>query len=547
MARSKDPSPYLLSPTGVEPEVVSRDFNLFYKPDKKPESKALNSLIASLSNIVPTLATYNVTEEIKLKDKSEAEALQDFNENSNAFKKMVENGEIPAGANPFYYNKMMELELNNKAREFQKKWDDFYLKNDLMNNEDPNAFNEAYEGFIKQFYKSEGLDGYDALALKKGFFSKTDTFRNQRDQQHFAKRMNIIEGRTEENAIMDFSGTIIENQDTDQSIDDLLKDLKTKVDEFKGFGYGNSRANELLVKGIESYINTVNDEAGFDYAKELLEGLETFKLGTGYWAGSEKGKAIKQRLESIIANKEYEFYDLAKKKKIVTKELSNAKLSEDYWSAYNSTDTFSITEFIDQKTYSDNSDFAEITGEKYNNEEKAFLTDFHNTVTEGVKVKEDDVDAVVELMKIQDDDIYSLKDKAYEHLKDKKITLETFKSFWDSTKTYKFLENNLYFNNSTPFKNYMKMFNDKLISQHPALASELHAMRNMFQEQLKLWYLTNKDKFSGSDMQKQLDAEVKSLMGTILGDSMIVQQDWETFSQIFKTYGIVIPKKVEGE
>ena len=66
MARSKDPSPYLLSPTGVEPEVVSRDFNLFYKPDKKPESKALNSLIASLSNIVPTLATYNVTEEIKL-------------------------------------------------------------------------------------------------------------------------------------------------------------------------------------------------------------------------------------------------------------------------------------------------------------------------------------------------------------------------------------------------------------------------------------------------------------------------------------------------
>ena len=547
MARSKDPSPYLLSPTGVEPEVVSRDFNLFYKPDKKPESKALNSLIASLSNIVPTLATYNVTEEIKLKDKSEAEALKDFNENSNDFKKMVENGEIPAGANPFYYNKMMELELNNKAREFQKKWDDFYLKNDLMNNEDPNAFTEAYEGFIKQFYQSEGLDGYDALALKKGFFSKTDNFRNQRDQQHFAKRMNIIEGRTEENVIMDFSGTIIDNQDSDQSIDDLLNDLKTKVDEFKGFGYGNSRANELLVKGIESYINTVNDEAGFDYAKELLEGLETFKLGTGYWAGSEKGKAIKQRLESIIANKEYEFYDLVKKKKVVTKELSNTKLSEEYWEAYNNTETFSITEFIDQKTYSDNSDFAEITGEKYSNEEKAFLTDFHNTVMDAKKVTEDNSDALVDLMKTQEDDIYSLKDKAYEYYKNGDLTQATFEKFWNSTKTWKALENNLYFNNSLPYKNYMLMFKDKYIAQAPQLASELHAMRNDFQQQLKLWYDTNKNKYSGSDLQKQLDAEVKSLMGEILANSMVVMQSYDEFSQIFANYGIVIPKKVEGE
>ena len=353
--------------------------------------------------------------------------------------------------------------------------------------------------------------------------------------------MNIIEGRTEENAIMDFSGTIIENQDSDQSIDDLLKDLKTKVDGFKGLGYGNARSNELLVKGIESYINTVNDEEGFEYAKELLIGLEKFKLGTGYWAGSEKGKAIKQRLESLIANKEYEFYDLAKKKKVVTKELRNVELSDEYWKSFNETETFSISEFIDQKTYSDNSDFAEVTGEKYNNEEKAFLTDFHNSVTEGVKVKEDNTEAVVELMALQENDIYALKDKALEHLRDKKITLKTFKEFWNSTKTWKELDNNLYFNNSTPYKNYMLMFKDKYIAQNPALASELHAMRNKFQEQMSLWYKTNKGKYAGSDLQKQLDAEVKSLMGTILADSIIVQSDYATYSQLFAKYGIVIP------
>ena len=542
MARKpNDPSPYLLSPTGVEPEVVSRDFNLFYKPDKIPENKGLNQLITSLSNIVPTLATYSVTEEVKLKNKSEAEALKDFNENSNSFKKMVENGEIPAGANPFYYNKMMELELNNKARDFQKKWDEFYLKNDLANNESPNAFNEAYEGFIKKYYQDEGLDGYDALALKKGFFSKTDNFRNQRDQQHFAKRMNIIEGRTEKNAIMDFSGTIIDNQDSDQSIDDLLKDLKTKVDEFKNFGYSNSRSNELLVAGIEAYINTVNDEAGFDYAKDLLQGLENFVLGTGYWAGSEKGKAIKQRLESLIANKEYEFYDLDKKKQVINKELNNMKLSEDYWETVNNTETFSINDFINQKTYSDNTDFAEITGEKYTNEEKAFLVDFHNTVMDAKKVTEDNSDALIDLMRTQETDIYSLKDKAYEYYKNGDLTQATFEKFWNSTKTWKALENNLYFNNSLPYKNYMLMFKDKLVAQNPALASELHAMRNMFQEQLLAWYQTNKGKYSGTDLQKQLDAEVKSLMGNILSNSMVIQNDLAGFSQIFANYGIVIP------
>tara|TARA_S200002703_G_scaffold158173_1_gene167848 strand:- start:4071 stop:4346 length:276 start_codon:yes stop_codon:yes gene_type:complete len=90
------------------------------------------------------------------------------------------------------------------------------------------------------------------------------------------------------------------------------------------------------------------------------------------------------------------------------------------------------------------------------------------------------------------------------------------------------------------------MFKDKLVAQHPALSSELHAMRNMFQENMLQWFKTNKDKFKGSDLQKMLDAEVKSEMGQILGNSMIVQQDYDTFSQIFSTYGIVIPKIGDG-
>ena len=66
--RPKDPSPYLSQVSGVDPEIVSQDYNLFYKPDVKPMNKAVNQLIMSLSNIVPTLANYQITEDIKTKE-----------------------------------------------------------------------------------------------------------------------------------------------------------------------------------------------------------------------------------------------------------------------------------------------------------------------------------------------------------------------------------------------------------------------------------------------------------------------------------------------
>ena len=114
--RLRDPSPYLTKVTGVEREVISQDYNLFYKPDVKPMNKAVDSLIASLSSIVPTLASYSVTEEVKTKAVDEAKAVEDYETNKVQFNQLIKDGKIPEGASPFYYNKMMELDLQNKAR-----------------------------------------------------------------------------------------------------------------------------------------------------------------------------------------------------------------------------------------------------------------------------------------------------------------------------------------------------------------------------------------------------------------------------------------------
>ena len=79
---------------------------------------AVNQLIMSLSNIVPTLANYQITEDIKTKEKDEARAVEDFEIGKKSFNDLINNGKIPEGANPYYYNKMMELDLQSKARLF---------------------------------------------------------------------------------------------------------------------------------------------------------------------------------------------------------------------------------------------------------------------------------------------------------------------------------------------------------------------------------------------------------------------------------------------
>ena len=64
---------------------------------------------------------------------------------------------------------MMELDLASKARDFQKKFDTYYVDNDLKNQLNPD-FKEQYEAELKDFYNKNNLDGYDPLALNKAFF-----------------------------------------------------------------------------------------------------------------------------------------------------------------------------------------------------------------------------------------------------------------------------------------------------------------------------------------------------------------------------------------
>ena len=548
MAKSPtDPSPYLSKVSGVDPEVVSQDYNLFYKPDAKPMNKAVNSLIMSLSNIVPTLANYQVTEDVKTKAKDEARAVEDFEINKKSFKDLINDGKIPEGASPFYYNKMMELDLQSKARLFKRKFDNHYIDSDLAGSLNINGFSEAYEEQLKAFYKEQKLDNYDPLALNNAFFNTTSKFRNEKYQQHSAKVMEKIKGLTEKSFTHNISGIIIDGQDDKKTANEVLTDLKGLTDGFISVSGGGKiskmRANELFIMGFNKYVSTVNDEEGFTFAQELLTELKTFKLGTGAFGGSAEGSGLIQDLEMELATKELSALEGKRKKETVTDDIRKQNLANLYWDeAEKKGALFNVLNLSDERINA--TDFT--AGDfRFSAEDKNYLITLHTALEKGKEVTHNDPDALDTLMRLQDDDIYAVKDTAFALLKNLKITPQTFKDFYKSANTYEFFKNNTHFNRSIVYKNYMAMFKDTKIASLPLFSAELPAMRNEFQMNLYDWYEVNKLKYSGGELTKQLNLQVKAEMGDLLTNSIIIQSNKEMFIPLFAQYGIVIIPKVE--
>ena len=189
-----------------EMTIETVDYNMFYKPEAKPVSAGLQQLSKSLAGLVPSLTNYAITEEIKASEKEKNKAIADYNSNKNAFKDLVKSGKIPEGANPHYFNKMMELDLTNKARKFKNEFDLFASENSLEENLTPDAWNEVYETQLKSFFERENIGKYDQIAQAKAFFNNTSAFRNEREQQFMASRMSFIKKNTQNNAIKNYAG-----------------------------------------------------------------------------------------------------------------------------------------------------------------------------------------------------------------------------------------------------------------------------------------------------------------------------------------------------
>ena len=500
------------------PEGVVNDFNLFIKPQKVQQNPAVQNLISSLSNIVPTLATYDVIEEVQNKKINESKAVEDYNLNKNAFANLVQNKKIPAGANPHYFNKMMELDLASKAKDFQRKFDTYYADNDLKNQLNPDSLKDAYEAELKDFYNKNNLDGYDPLALNKAFFSTTSKYRDDLEKKHNANRYKNIEDNTKQLAIKNYAGSFIDFQYKKSSIDEVHNFIKSETADYISLTKNPRIANELFIAGLTNYVGAVNTEEGFTYAKKIVDSLTTLKLGTGDFAGSNRAKFIQKKLQNELTSKELLYLDKQNKFRIAQKKVEQDKLEDDYYAfqeqagaAFNIYDMF--------ETLDGDSDFAQ---DKYNSKQKSFLLKFHNGQVNALKVTSSSPDAIVELSEMKISNPYEVKDKAIEFLNNGQLTIADYQSFSKTAGNYDILKDNVFFQKSARFKNLRSFFKSPELAKYPSLRTEIPLLENEFEEKVIQYFNSIKDlEISAYDKQKRLDDEIYLILGDALQNSLI--------------------------
>jgi len=183
---------------------------------------------------------------------------------------------------------------------------------------------------------------------------------------------------------------------------------------------------------------------------------------------------------------------------------------------------------------------------KFSNKDKLYFRTLDKAVNESTRVTESSLDALVELEKLKDENIYAVRDRAIDLAREGKLSLSDFKNFSNSAGLKLLYERNIFFTQSQPFQDYMSIFKDPMMSS-TQLGVELTAIKNRFTGNIVNWFQENKDdeeyKNKPRKFQDAFDAEVKVQLGKVLSGNLIIKGDYETYKDLFlREYGIFIPK-----
>ena len=296
------------------PQVLSEDFNLFYKPEAEPEIAGLKEFTASLDNFISDAGTKIVlSKELKQKEVNSAQAEKDFIENKNKFRDAVKNGTIDKTANPYYIEKYKELSLNEFADNFIDKLGKAYKDKNVAKDTRDGAFNQFYKSELDKFIKENDLGFFSPLELEKGFFKETTSYRNILENTHRNSQLQEFEKDFNNKVDNRIYGIFEKFKDFDQSplgdFDDgvdkysfLASKIQKEVTELLGVGYDASDITDRILEGIETYVTTTTD---FEYAKEIIENLPDFiQGGTDTIANIGKVKKKKEELTKLLLDNE---------------------------------------------------------------------------------------------------------------------------------------------------------------------------------------------------------------------------------------------------
>jgi hypothetical protein len=295
------------------PQVTSRDFNLFYAPQKEPDIAGLKELTTALDSFINGAgAKAEIAGEIQQKAVNSAQAELDYNTNKQAFADKVKAGEIPLQANPYYIEKYKDLTLKSHASEFSTLLSQEYADKGISKYPDPNTFDNFYTATLKKFVADKGLSSFNPLELEKSFFQETSKFRNQLEnvnrqsqiekfKENFDIKMNVVILKTIDKH-KGFGNSPVDDPNVDK-FELIAKDINLELADLKSFGTNGKDLSILTRDALKTYVANVRPE-DYKFAKQLVMQLPQYLSGgTDTFDKTAKAKALQDELMTVLNSK----------------------------------------------------------------------------------------------------------------------------------------------------------------------------------------------------------------------------------------------------
>ena len=290
-----------------EPLVLSRDFNLFYRPQEKPLPAGTENFIKSLDNFITGAGTSMViASEYKQKKEEGAKAIKDYAELKTKFRTAIKEGKIKKEANPYYLEKYQQLSLNSYASEFSDVLLQAYTDEKVASDITAGAFDKFYAKTLEKFVKDKDLGTFDAMTLEKGFFKETSAYRDQLEATHKSNLINNFKKDFDNKVKFKVIGVIQKWKNYDENalneegsdiniFERIAADLQTEIQSIIDVTDDGRASIDVVFDGLKLYVEQTTD---YDFAKTLISKIPELLVG-GTGASIDKIGRIKAEKRSF--------------------------------------------------------------------------------------------------------------------------------------------------------------------------------------------------------------------------------------------------------
>ena len=503
------------------PEVLSRDFNLFYRPEAEPEVAGMKEFTASLDNFVNGAGTSMViASTFKEKKINSAQAVQDYAENKLKFKDAVKAGKIDKTANPFYLEKYKELSLNEYASEFNSTLVKRYGDLDVVNNITEGSFDNFYRETLKNFITEKDLGTFEALDLEGGFFKETSNYRASLEAQHQQSQLELFKKKFNQKVKNRVVGIVqkYKNYKLDPTVDGdatniyelIANDINNEIKSLIEVGDNGRDVIDTAFAGLADYVTVATD---IDFAKKLIMNVPKFLTG-----GTDTIENIGR-----IKVKQEELYNA-----LIESAEEKTKKQNEFITTQQTSERLNTYNYLESQKNNPDFNIVEYKNDPRRTNQEILAVNAFRADSKSLGAQKDDFDVINEIESLLEKrDFLGAHELVSNAFRNGDITTNTKNNYHDTriANSRDFKDHPL-FNSVRPVVDGLKAI-DSLLASTASGGDKLQASNSKIyiQDKLYLWIQENQDdpKYQGKSylLQKDFEKEYLSIIDDLKKYSIV--------------------------